>query len=234
MHRYTSAQGRRVRTASPNHEQQQRAALRDRQNQTATTSHLISTHPPSGEYYSTVLIPAGPTQRRSPSVFVNKYGSPTTVPAQPHRTVSSPWSPALPSPVGPHFQLGANTSAAQPARGFTMAAPANTAHLTRSTSGNQAAAATPYTVQSWRPGANQPAGGANGNSPPSVKHLTCYFWDRYGKCKWTDAECLYAHCETGKVAGGPVQVEIGREYLFLCCWSVLDSDAASRHCLRLR
>ncbi|KAI4122929.1 MAG: hypothetical protein LQ347_006331, partial [Umbilicaria vellea] len=209
MHRYTSAQGHRLRPASPNLEQQQRAALRDRLSQTVTASQLISAHTTSSDCYQTALVPAANPQRRSPSVFVNKYGSPTTVPAQPHRHASAPWSPALPSPVGPHFQVSANTNAAHPACAFTMTAPANTAHLTRSTSGAPAAAATPYTVQSWRPGAKQPAGGANGYSPPSVKHLTCYFWDRYGKCKWTDEECLYAHVETGKVAGGPVQVEIG-------------------------
>lgn len=49
------------------------------------------------------------------------------------------------------------------------------------------------------------------NSPPSVKHLTCYFWAKNGTCKWNDEECLYAHHDTGKVANGPLQVEPGRK-----------------------
>lgn len=48
-------------------------------------------------------------------------------------------------------------------------------------------------------------------SPPSVKHLTCYFWAKNGTCKWKDDDCLYAHHDTGKVANGPLQVEPGRK-----------------------
>ena len=44
---------------------------------------------------------------------------------------------------------------------------------------------------------------------PSVKHLTCFFWSEFGHCQWSDAECLYAHQFTGKVASAPVQVEVG-------------------------
>lgn len=216
MHRYTSAQARGLRTASPNLEQQQHAALRDRLNQTAASDNTFGIQDTSSPYYQTHIVPAWPNSRRSPSVFVNKYGSPTTIPTQPHRQISSNasgWTQALNSPSVSQFQLGANNSAPQHGR---STAPASIAALTRSTSGNQAAAtapvaATPYTVHSWRPGANQSSSGASGTSPPSVKHLTCYFWDKYGKCKWGDAECLYAHFNTGKVAGGPVQVEIGRE-----------------------
>lgn len=49
---------------------------------------------------------------------------------------------------------------------------------------------------------------------PSVKNLTCYFWLKHGKCKWTDEECLYAHYHTGKAASGPVQVEQGSKFTF--------------------
>ncbi|KAI9876209.1 MAG: hypothetical protein M1830_007023 [Pleopsidium flavum] len=45
---------------------------------------------------------------------------------------------------------------------------------------------------------------------PSVKHLTCYFWNEFGRCQWSDEECLYAHEHTGKVASAPVQVEVGK------------------------
>ncbi|MCJ1450122.1 hypothetical protein MMC28_000451 [Mycoblastus sanguinarius] len=46
--------------------------------------------------------------------------------------------------------------------------------------------------------------------PPSMKMLTCYFWAKQGWCKWSSEQCLYAHYDTGKVANGPLQVELGR------------------------
>lgn len=49
--------------------------------------------------------------------------------------------------------------------------------------------------------------------PASVKHLTCYFWAKNGACKFSEEDCLYAHHDTGKVAQGPLQVELGRRCL---------------------
>jgi hypothetical protein len=49
--------------------------------------------------------------------------------------------------------------------------------------------------------------------PASVKHLTCYFWAKNGVCKFSEEDCLYAHRDTGKVAQGPLQVELGRRCL---------------------
>ncbi|CAL8581510.1 hypothetical protein XPA_007199 [Xanthoria parietina] len=43
------------------------------------------------------------------------------------------------------------------------------------------------------------------SSFPSVKHLTCYFWANYGRCKRGDEECNYAHFHTGRVAGNPME-----------------------------
>ncbi|KAL8835429.1 MAG: hypothetical protein Q9205_002665 [Flavoplaca limonia] len=40
---------------------------------------------------------------------------------------------------------------------------------------------------------------------PSVKHLTCYFWANYGRCKRSDEECNYAHFHTGRVASNPME-----------------------------
>ncbi|KAL8851324.1 MAG: hypothetical protein Q9221_003769 [Calogaya cf. arnoldii] len=47
--------------------------------------------------------------------------------------------------------------------------------------------------------------GAAKPSFPSVKHLTCYFWANYGRCKRRDEECSYAHFHTGRVAGNPME-----------------------------
>ena len=44
---------------------------------------------------------------------------------------------------------------------------------------------------------------------PSVKHLTCYYWHKLGKCRFSDDECLYAHFNTGQLAEAPQKVEPG-------------------------
>lgn len=49
--------------------------------------------------------------------------------------------------------------------------------------------------------------------PASVKHLTCYFWAKNGSCKFSEEDCLYTHRDTGKVAQGPLQVELGRRFI---------------------
>ena len=204
MHRYTSAQARGPRAPSPTHERQ-RAAMRDLLAQTAArgidTNTLESSAVPCGTQATHHNLP-----HHSPSVYVDMYGSPTTIPAHLQRgtpSVTSPWNLAPPT---------ATTTAPQ-RQALTITAPSATSpHTARHASAATAPLPTPYTVSSWRPGANQPSSGnASASSPPSVKHLTCYFWDKYGRCKWSDEECLYAHFQTGKVAGGPVQVEMGRK-----------------------
>ncbi len=47
--------------------------------------------------------------------------------------------------------------------------------------------------------------------PPSVKHLTCWYWANKG-CKLADDVCLYAHFDTGRLADPPVKVQRGREF----------------------
>ncbi|OAX84085.1 hypothetical protein ACJ72_01543 [Emergomyces africanus] len=44
---------------------------------------------------------------------------------------------------------------------------------------------------------------------PSVKHLTCWWWNEKGQCRYSVDECLYAHHETGRVADAPRQVKPG-------------------------
>lgn len=51
------------------------------------------------------------------------------------------------------------------------------------------------------------------HKPASVKHLTCYFWAKNGACKFSEENCLYAHRDTGKIAQGPLQVELGCRFL---------------------
>ncbi|KAL8674075.1 MAG: hypothetical protein Q9168_001510 [Polycauliona sp. 1 TL-2023] len=42
--------------------------------------------------------------------------------------------------------------------------------------------------------------------PPPTKSLTCYFWNRDGRCSRSDVECKYAHHATGTVAYPPPTV----------------------------
>ncbi|KAL8828092.1 MAG: hypothetical protein Q9191_002790 [Dirinaria sp. TL-2023a] len=50
----------------------------------------------------------------------------------------------------------------------------------------------------------------NGNEKGmSMKHLTCYFWSENGHCKYSEADCLYSHTDTGRLAGPPTQIEPG-------------------------
>ena len=51
------------------------------------------------------------------------------------------------------------------------------------------------------------------SQPPSVKHLTCWYWANKG-CKLADNVCLYAHFDTGRLADPPVQIQRGREFPF--------------------
>ena len=51
------------------------------------------------------------------------------------------------------------------------------------------------------------------SQPPSVKHLTCWYWANKG-CKLADSVCLYAHFDTGRLADPPVQIQRGREFPF--------------------
>ncbi len=52
-----------------------------------------------------------------------------------------------------------------------------------------------------------PAATASTTSPfPPVKHLTCYFWANFGRCKRSDQECNYAHFHTGKMAANPAEL----------------------------
>lgn len=45
--------------------------------------------------------------------------------------------------------------------------------------------------------------------PFNVKHLTCYFWESQGHCKWGRA-CRYAHWTTGQIARAPVVRDNGQ------------------------
>ncbi|MCJ1386731.1 hypothetical protein MMC17_009857 [Xylographa soralifera] len=43
----------------------------------------------------------------------------------------------------------------------------------------------------------------------SVKHLTCFYWHKYGKCSKADEVCLYAHYNTGHLAEEPMHMAPG-------------------------
>ncbi|MCJ1404998.1 hypothetical protein MMC11_008224 [Xylographa trunciseda] len=47
------------------------------------------------------------------------------------------------------------------------------------------------------------------DQPKSVKHLTCFYWHKYGKCNKADEACLYAHFNTGQYAEEPMHMAPG-------------------------
>ncbi|KAI4170273.1 MAG: hypothetical protein LQ348_007134, partial [Seirophora lacunosa] len=57
----------------------------------------------------------------------------------------------------------------------------------------------PPGVTIFEPAAEEP-------KPPPTKTLTCYFWNKNGKCSRSDEECAYAHHHTGTVAYPPPTV----------------------------
>ncbi|KAL9025470.1 MAG: hypothetical protein Q9196_005712 [Gyalolechia fulgens] len=69
--------------------------------------------------------------------------------------------------------------------------------------GGEAAASLPTAIPSAAPSSTetQPT-----SLFPPLKHLTCYFWARFGRCKRSDGECSYAHFHTGRVALNPVEL----------------------------
>ncbi|KAL2389209.1 hypothetical protein RJ035_002499 [Blastomyces gilchristii] len=73
-------------------------------------------------------------------------------------------------------------------------------------------------LQSLQPSESRQSTSGSRRDRPSVKHLTCWWWNEKGQCKYSVDECLYAHHKTGKVADAPRQVKPGGKSLvqFLC------------------
>ena len=61
------------------------------------------------------------------------------------------------------------------------------------------------TATASNPTAPTETAAAQVKSFPPVKHLTCYFYANFGRCKRSDAECNYAHFYTGRVADNPMK-----------------------------
>ncbi|KAL8695700.1 MAG: hypothetical protein Q9224_003227 [Gallowayella concinna] len=72
--------------------------------------------------------------------------------------------------------------------------------------------------------ANQPAASSSGSGGRS---LTCFFWARYGHCTRSDAECRYAHYDTGIVANNPSQSFVSEPPQRVAVFPKASSTAAS-------
>lgn len=56
---------------------------------------------------------------------------------------------------------------------------------------------------------------ASGSPPKKImKHLTCFYWNTYGNCKYAESNCLYSHTHEGTngVAEAPVQKQPGSKW----------------------
>lgn len=63
------------------------------------------------------------------------------------------------------------------------------------------------------------SGNASGSPPKkTMKHLTCFFFNKFGECKLPDELCLYSHSHEGTtgVASAPVHKEPGSKSLSQC------------------
>ncbi|OJD19147.1 hypothetical protein AJ78_00847 [Emergomyces pasteurianus Ep9510] len=63
--------------------------------------------------------------------------------------------------------------------------------------------------QRLQPSEPGPSTSGSKKERPSVKHLTCWWWNEKGQCRYSVDECLYAHHQTGRVADAPRQVKPG-------------------------
>lgn len=111
-------------------------------------------------------------------------------------TVAHNPNPALyPEPL-PRLTLQV-TPAAQASSPKPTVIPSSTAVPTATSASAVSAASITATIA--------PAPAAVSPFPP-VKHLTCYFWANFGRCKRSDQECNYAHFHTGKMAANPAEL----------------------------
>ncbi|KAL9008100.1 MAG: hypothetical protein Q9173_006741 [Seirophora scorigena] len=109
-----------------------------------------------------------------------------------HRLAPASTSPSLP-PGG--AQLPAATPTSPPsARDPTSPSDRTSAATGGATSTSTAAAAPPPPPPTF----------------PPVKHLTCYFWANFGRCRRSDEECNYAHRHTGRMAVNPAELRRAR------------------------
>ncbi|KAL8803344.1 MAG: hypothetical protein Q9182_003232 [Xanthomendoza sp. 2 TL-2023] len=124
------------------------------------------------------------------TAVVPKASSTATSAAQPPtvmpETLAIPMpAPALPTPM-------AIPSAPPPPQPTTITTPIPTSTTANPIHPSAAAPAPPAT--------------STGPSFPSVKHLTCYFWANFGRCKRSDEACRYAHFHTGRMAVNPMEL----------------------------
>ena len=155
------------------------------------------------------------SDQRRPQVW-NSPSSPAAFSGQRHPQVwSSPPSSVTFSDQR-HAQVG-NSPTVPSSMAFQL--PMNNAQFTAAVKPS-----TPAAAQSWRvisppmvPLSEVTSSPSKMTKPASVKHLTCFFWAKNGVCKFNEAECLYAHHNTGKIANGPLQVEPGRELIYHAC-----------------
>ncbi|KAK2770473.1 hypothetical protein FQN53_005532 [Emmonsiellopsis sp. PD_33] len=170
--------------------------------------------------------PAGPrpiqamTSRRVPFPLpqqaINQYRQPAALPQQrprihnPHnngnqfvaghsaqRDAGSAHQACV-SQAYPYYPAQGSSSLSE-SHGHQNMTPYNAAQIARSQS-------VPHIPTQGRPRTATPT--AKGGKP-SVKHLTCWWWNEKGQCRYSEKNCLYAHRETGKIADAPRQVRPG-------------------------
>ncbi|KAK2804662.1 hypothetical protein FQN50_006501 [Emmonsiellopsis sp. PD_5] len=155
--------------------------------------------PPPQQTINQYRQPAAPQQQRARIHNPHNNGNQFAAGYPAQRDTGSAHQACM-SQAYPNYPAQGSSSLLQP-HGHQNMTPYNAAQIARSQS-------VPQIATQGRPRTATPT--ARG-SKPSVKHLTCWWWNEKGQCRYSEKECLYAHrqTESGKVADAPRQVRPG-------------------------
>ncbi|KAL8946263.1 MAG: hypothetical protein Q9222_007319 [Ikaeria aurantiellina] len=134
-------------------------------------------------HYDTGVVANNPSQPLLPVSGQSKISVPSPRPVSAPAQAVSLTTTSLPPVLTPDLSTFSSPPSVQPSSTTTAATVAPPTNIDTTT-----ASTTP-------------------SSPfPNVKHLTCYFWANFGRCKRSDRECNYAHFHTGKMAANPAEL----------------------------
>lgn len=158
----------------------------------ARNGHCIRSDAECGyAHYDTGIVANNPSQAFSSEPGQIKLGVPFK------STSTSTSGPMVTRPVSAPTALNAATATSLPSTSTPISAP----HAAIPTT--TAAASDIPTASTTQP---PDATTADRTSFPPVKHLTCYFWANFGRCRRSDEECNYAHFHTGRMAVNPMEL----------------------------
>ncbi|KAL9594279.1 MAG: hypothetical protein Q9219_007119 [cf. Caloplaca sp. 3 TL-2023] len=151
-------------------------------------------------HYDTGTVAHNPNPAAYPEIINHSTTTPTTTinPAPRSNNLSTP-APPLPSPSILPLPQPSSSS-------LTPSTEATTTTTTTTTITTPAAISPPPAGAAPPDSKPTPSSSTTTTTFPPVKHLTCYFWANFGRCRRSDEECNYAHFHTGRLAVNPAQL----------------------------